>query len=76
MLLGPRQTGKSTLVRSVLPAQSWTVDLLQYDVFLKRAKRLGWTNKPTASDRPRVLYFADTYAQTITYGLLTAAIAH
>lgn len=36
---------------------------LQYDVFLKRAVRHGWTNKPTASDRPRVLYFADTYAQ-------------
>lgn len=36
---------------------------LHYDVFLKRAQRFGWTTKPTATDRPRVLYFADTFAQ-------------
>lgn len=33
------------------------------EVFHKRARRLGWTTMPTATDRPRVLYFADTYAQ-------------
>lgn len=37
-LFGPRQTGKSTLVRSLLPPGSWTVDLLQHDVFLRFAK--------------------------------------
>jgi len=37
-LLGPRQTGKSTLVRSLLPARSWTVDLLQHDTFLRYSK--------------------------------------
>ena len=38
LLLGPRQTGKSTLVRSLLPRRSWSVDLLQQDVFLRYAK--------------------------------------
>jgi predicted AAA+ superfamily ATPase len=38
LLLGPRQAGKSTLVRSLLPPRSWTVDLLQQDVFLRYAK--------------------------------------
>jgi len=38
LLLGPRQTGKSTLVRSLLPPRSWTVDLLQQDAFLRYAK--------------------------------------
>jgi len=38
LLLGPRQTGKSTLVRSILPPGSWTVDLLQHDVFLRYVK--------------------------------------
>lgn len=37
-LFGPRQTGKSTLVRSLLPAASWTVDLLQHDTFLRFVK--------------------------------------
>lgn len=37
-LFGPRQTGKSTLVRSLLPARSWTVDLLQHDTFLRYSK--------------------------------------
>lgn len=35
MLLGPRQTGKSTLIRSLLPDKSWVVDLLKTDEFLK-----------------------------------------
>jgi predicted AAA+ superfamily ATPase len=38
LLLGPRQTGKSTLVRSRLPAKSWEVDLLHHDVFLRYSK--------------------------------------
>jgi len=38
LLFGPRQTGKSTLVRSVLPARSWTVDLLEHDTFLRYSK--------------------------------------
>ena len=40
-LFGPRQTGKSTLIRSVLPKESWTVDLLHHDVFLRFAKEPG-----------------------------------
>lgn len=38
LLLGPRQTGKSTLVRSVLPKAAWSVDLLQQDAFLRYSK--------------------------------------
>src|SRR2546426_7173078 len=38
LLLGPRQTGKSTLVHSLLPAESWEVDLLHHDVFLRYSK--------------------------------------
>jgi predicted AAA+ superfamily ATPase len=38
LLLGPRQTGKSTLVRSILPAGSWEVDLLHHDTFLRYSK--------------------------------------
>jgi uncharacterized protein len=38
LLLGPRQTGKSTLVRSVLPAGAWTVDLLEHDAAMRYAK--------------------------------------
>ena len=34
LLLGPRQTGKSTLIRATLPTKSWTVDLLDHRVFL------------------------------------------
>ena len=34
LLLGPRQTGKSTLMRANLPARSWTVDLLDHRTFL------------------------------------------
>jgi predicted AAA+ superfamily ATPase len=38
LLLGPRQTGKSTLVRSLLPSGAHTVDLLEHDVFLRYSK--------------------------------------
>ena len=41
LLLGPRQTGKSTLVKSVLPRRAWTVDLLQQETFLRYAKEPG-----------------------------------
>src|SRR5262249_54892275 len=38
LLLGPRQTGKSTLVRASLPGKVWSVDLLEHDTFLRFAK--------------------------------------
>lgn len=38
LLLGPRQTGKSTLVRAVLPADAATFDLLEHDTFLRLAR--------------------------------------
>jgi len=38
LLLGPRQTGKSTFIRSILPSRSWTVDLLRHDEFLRYSK--------------------------------------
>ena len=38
LLLGPRQTGKSTLVRAHLPQNAWTVDLLRHDEFLRYSK--------------------------------------
>jgi predicted AAA+ superfamily ATPase len=41
LLLGPRQTGKSTLVRSLLPRRSWSIDLLQQDTFLRYSKEPG-----------------------------------
>lgn len=41
LLFGPRQTGKSTLVRSLLPPRSWTVDLLEHDTSLRYAKDPG-----------------------------------
>lgn len=44
------------------------------DVFARRAKRLGWTIKPTALDRPRVLYFVDTYGQYFDPDLAEAAV--
>ena len=34
-LFGPRQTGKSTLIRSTLGGDSWAVDLLETDTFLR-----------------------------------------
>jgi predicted AAA+ superfamily ATPase len=41
LLLGPRQTGKSTLVRSKLEKGAFTVDLLGHDVFLRYSKEPG-----------------------------------
>jgi uncharacterized protein len=38
LLLGPRQTGKSTLVHSLLPPDAWTIDLLEHDTALPYAK--------------------------------------
>jgi len=38
LLLGPRQTGKSTLVAAQLPSEAWTVDLLRHDEFLRYSK--------------------------------------
>jgi predicted AAA+ superfamily ATPase len=38
LLLGPRQTGKSTLTRAALGPRSWSVDLLEHDVFLRFAR--------------------------------------
>ena len=37
-LLGPRQTGKTTLVHSLLPSHAWVVDLVHHDTFLRYAK--------------------------------------
>ncbi|MFH0820482.1 MAG: DUF4143 domain-containing protein [Candidatus Peregrinibacteria bacterium] len=34
-LFGPRQTGKSTLIQSILPKNSWSVNLLETDVYFK-----------------------------------------
>ncbi len=38
LLLGPRQTGKSTLVQGLLPSGAWTVDLLEHDTAMRYAK--------------------------------------
>ncbi len=38
LLLGPRQTGKTTLVRAALPSGAFSVDLLRHDVFLRYSK--------------------------------------
>ncbi len=38
LILGPRQTGKSTYVASILPSDAWVVDLLHHDQFLKYAR--------------------------------------
>lgn len=38
LLLGPRQTGKSTLVRAQLPPDAWTVDLLDRETELRFAR--------------------------------------
>lgn len=37
-LLGPRQTGKSTLIHSILKPPLWEIDLLKTDLFLKYTK--------------------------------------
>ncbi len=50
LLLGPRQTGKSTLI-DLLPARpSWKVNLLHSDIFLKYARNPELFGKE-ASDR-------------------------
>jgi hypothetical protein len=41
ILLGPRQTGKSTLVGGILPRDVWSVDLLEHDTFLRFAREPG-----------------------------------
>lgn len=38
LLLGPRQTGKSTLVRAALPTGALSIDLLHHDSFLRYAR--------------------------------------
>jgi predicted AAA+ superfamily ATPase len=38
IVLGPRQTGKSTLIRSLLPADAWSVDLLDRADHLRLSK--------------------------------------
>ncbi len=38
LLLGPRQTGKSTLVADQVPASAWILDLLRHDEFLRYSK--------------------------------------
>ncbi len=37
-LFGPRQTGKSTLIRSLLPRESWEINLLHSEEFFKYSK--------------------------------------
>jgi predicted AAA+ superfamily ATPase len=41
LLLGPRQTGKSTLVRGALESGAFAIDLLEHDTFLRYAKEPG-----------------------------------
>jgi predicted AAA+ superfamily ATPase len=41
LILGPRQTGKSTFVLPSLPKTAWVVDLLQHDAFLAYSKDPG-----------------------------------
>jgi uncharacterized protein len=41
LLLGPRQTGKSTLVRGRLERGAFSVDLLEHDAFLRYSKDPG-----------------------------------
>lgn len=59
---------RSRLVRWLLEkmlgiARHRTLPGLHTDIFLHRARRHGWTVQPTALDRPRVLYFVDTFGQ-------------
>jgi len=45
-LFGPRQTGKSTLVRSILdPKSTWTVDLLSSETYIRYLKDPGLFRK-------------------------------
>jgi predicted AAA+ superfamily ATPase len=41
LLLGPRQTGKSTLARLDLPPHAWQVDLLAHETYLRYSKEPG-----------------------------------
>jgi predicted AAA+ superfamily ATPase len=41
LLLGPRQTGKSTFMSGALPGDAWTVDLLRREEYLRYAKEPG-----------------------------------
>lgn len=41
LLLGPRQTGKTTLVRQSLPAKAWAIDLFDHTIALRYAREPG-----------------------------------
>lgn len=47
-LFGPRQTGKTTLLREELRKDSWSVDLLRTDVFLRYSKSPAQFRKDAA----------------------------
>ncbi len=49
LLLGPRQTGKSTLVRLALPPNSWSVDLLSHESSLAYSKDPGRFRREAAA---------------------------
>lgn len=42
--------------------------------FLKRARRFGWTRKTEVKDRPKVVYFSDTFANYLDPDLGEAAV--
>jgi FAD/FMN-containing dehydrogenase/Fe-S oxidoreductase len=44
------------------------------DTFLKRARRYGWSRPTQIKDRPRVVYFADTYANYLDPDLAEASV--
>lgn len=45
LLLGPRQTGKTTLIQSRFKDAVYTIDLLQHDVYLRYSKNPGLFRK-------------------------------
>ncbi|MFO0815862.1 MAG: FAD-linked oxidase C-terminal domain-containing protein [Gemmatales bacterium] len=47
---------------------------LHFDTFVNRARRYGWTVQPTEVDRPRVLYFVDTFGQYFDPEVAEAAV--
>lgn len=53
LLLGPRQAGKSTLVRQGLPARSWIVDLLSHEDRLAYSKDPGRFRREAEAFRAR-----------------------
>jgi FAD/FMN-containing dehydrogenase/Fe-S oxidoreductase len=63
-----------TLEKTVGLARQRRLPLVQKESFSKRAKRWGWTKQPTATDRPKVLYFADTYAEYFDPDLAEAVV--